>query len=178
MTKSSLSQKVTHELAEFLWVFLFLAPFFLSFETYRIYLLHESGNKLFDYGTVLINALVLSKVILIGQAARLGHRSEKKPLIVSTIFKAVLFTVLYLIFHVLERTVNALFHGQSVLAALYAAFAVETGGSLVKALAMFLAFIPFFALLEIRRVMGEDQFHRLFLGGGQPNPALARQPSK
>ena len=33
---------------------------------------------------------------------------------------------------------------------------------------MFFAFIPFFALFETRRVMGEDKFRYLFFGGDGP----------
>jgi hypothetical protein len=69
-------------LREFLFVFLFVAPFFLSFEGYKMYLPHEPGSSLFKYGVALLNALVLSKVILIGELAGLGRYSEHKPLII------------------------------------------------------------------------------------------------
>jgi hypothetical protein len=92
---SKAKQKIAHEFKEFLIVSLFLAPFFLAFEGFKISLVHEPGNSLFKYGIALLNALVLSKIILMGELIGLGKKSERKPLIVSTIHKAGMFTVLY-----------------------------------------------------------------------------------
>jgi hypothetical protein len=42
------------------------------------------------------------------------------------------------------------------------------GKILSQATFIFLAFIPFFALREVRRVLGNDNFHHLFFDRGQP----------
>lgn len=165
MNISKAKQRIAHELKEYLTVFLFVAPFFLSLEAYRGYLVHDVENRLFDYGTALFNALVLSKVLLTGRLAGLGKRSESKPLIISTIHKAGVFTGFYLVFHVMERTVRGLVHGQTFVGALDALAVAGKEELLVRALVLFFAFIPLFALLETRRVIGENRFQCLFLGG-------------
>jgi hypothetical protein len=160
--------RVAHEMKEYLVVLLLVAPFFVSFAAYRMFLLGRSGSELFAYGTALVNALVLSKIILIGELARLGKRSESKPLIVSTIYKSVLFTLLYMAFHILEGAVHGLWHGQTFLGAIHEAAVTRRAELASVALVMLFAFIPFFALREMRRVVGADRFRDLFLTKGQP----------
>ena len=160
--------KVAHEMQEYLVVFLLLAPFFIAFVTYRIFLTGRSENAFFAYGTALINALVLAKIILIGELAKLGKRSENEPLIVSTFSKSALFTLFYLAFHILEGTVHGLWHKQTFVSAIYEATVTRRGELVGVGLVLFFAFIPFFALREMRRVVGEDKFRDLFLAKGQP----------
>ena len=163
MNSSKARQKIAHELNEFLIVFIFVAPFFLSFEAYRIYLLHEPGHRLFRYGMALLNAVVLSKVILIGELAGLGKISEHKRLIISTVLKAGMFTVLYVFFHVLEHTIRGLVHGETFPGALHSVAIAGKAEIVARALTVFFAFLPLFALFETRRVMGEHEFLSLFL---------------
>ncbi|HEY6343908.1 MAG TPA: hypothetical protein VIY49_20625 [Bryobacteraceae bacterium] len=163
MNKENRKQRIVHELWEFLTVFLFLAPFFASFATYRVYLKGGSG-ELLALGIAMVNALVLAKIILIGEMARLGRRSENKPLFVSTIHKAIMFTMLYLAFHVLEEGVRGVLHGHSF----FRPLVVEKEELLGIGLVLFFAMIPFFAMREMRRVMGADNFRHLFFGGNRP----------
>jgi hypothetical protein len=65
-----------------------------------------------------VNALVLSKIILIGEIAKFGKSSEGKSLIVPTLHKAAMFTIFYLIVHVFEATVRSLIHGQTLIGSL------------------------------------------------------------
>jgi hypothetical protein len=162
MNKESGKERIVHELREFLTVFLFLAPFFASFATYRIYL--KGGSELLALGLAMVNALVLAKIILIGEIARLGRRSENKPLLVSTIHKSLMFTLLYLAFHVLEEGVHGVLHGHSF----FRPLVVEKEEFLGLGLVLFFAMIPFFAVREMRRVMGADNFRHLFLGRNRP----------
>lgn len=174
------------ELKEFLSVFVFVAPFFISFASYRIYVSGEHGNVYFDYGKALVNALVLSKVILLGELARLGKKSENKKLSISTCHKAALFTLFYLAFQAAEGVAHELLHGQKLIGAIDAEAAAGRGEFLFQGLIAFFAFIPFFALREARRVIGNEQFHQLFFGGGPAansgcstaNPQLGPSPGK
>ena len=107
-------RRIAHEIKEFLTVFLFLAPFFMSFATYRICVVGETGSWYFNYGMALVNAIVLAKIIAIGELAKLGKTSENKALIVSTFHKAVAFTLLSLAFHAIEGTVRGILHGSAM----------------------------------------------------------------
>ena len=76
-------QKFIHELKSVAWISLYLILFFCALSTYSILMLHELNvtNSYFGYGFAIINALVIAKIILIGEYARLGRGQEDKPLI-------------------------------------------------------------------------------------------------
>src|SRR6185503_896291 len=69
---------------------------------YRITYLH--------YGTAVIEALIMAKVILLGDALRLGRKFEDKPLIFPALHKAVIFALFMGLFTVLEHTIVGLLH--------------------------------------------------------------------
>ena len=162
MDKGSLKQKIIHELGEYLTIFLFVAPLFLAFSTYSMLLLNHFRDKSFEYGTAFVNALVLSKIILIGEHLRVGHRQEHRPLIYSTIFKSFAFTLLVAVFHMLENAIKGLFRGEGM----PSTFAALSGGDirelLGRSVALFFAFLPFFALRETGRVLGGRRLADLF----------------
>ena len=66
----------------------------------------------FEYGTAVINALILSKIVLIGEYLRVGERQEHRPLIYSTLYRSFLFTCLVAVFHLLEDAIKGLVHGE------------------------------------------------------------------
>jgi hypothetical protein len=164
MNKGKLTRKISHEIKEFLTVFLFLAPFFLSFAVYGMYVARNLGHPYFQYGAALVNALVLAKIVLIGEQTGLGRRFEKLPLVVPTLYKSAVSTMFYLAF----RTLESIIHGQHLGSGLNVEMIYGKGKMLSQATFIFLAFIPFFALREVRRVLGNDHFRYLFFGRGQP----------
>ena len=73
-------------------------------------------------------------------------------------------------FHLLEEGVRGALHGKGFLDAIQAEAFTSIGGVLARLLFVFFTFLPFFALMETRRVMGIDRFHELFLGNAHyPN---------
>src|ERR1700692_1746850 len=91
--KAGLKEKFVRELINYWVTFLYLAFFFGAFAWYRRLVLAEYGISYLHYGTALVEALVLAKVILIGDALHLGRKLEEKPLIIPTIYKTVVFCV-------------------------------------------------------------------------------------
>ena len=83
---AGLKRKITHQFEELAQIFLFLAFFFCAIATYRMLLLNEFHVSYFDYGAALINALVIAKVILIGEDLHLGKKHEAKPLLISALY--------------------------------------------------------------------------------------------
>ena len=71
-----LKEKTIHELWELAWVFLYLAFFFCSLELYSVLLLRDFHVKYLNFGFALINALVIAKVILLGEYARIGQSTK------------------------------------------------------------------------------------------------------
>ena len=74
-----LKQKAIHEFKQFVAISIYLAFFFCAVTTYKMLLLNEFQR--ISTFTSLINALVIAKVILIGEYAHLGKKHEDKPLL-------------------------------------------------------------------------------------------------
>jgi beta-phosphoglucomutase family hydrolase len=161
--KPSLKHRVAHGLKEFFSVFLFLAPFFLAFSTYRMLLLKRFTDEPFEYGTGLVNALILTKVIATGEFFHLGTRHENKPLIFSTIWKSFVFALLAAAFYVLELTIRGLIRGGGITAGVSSIQNMGVGELFGRSLVMLFAFVPFFALRETGRVLGQGKLEELFL---------------
>jgi len=153
-------QKIIHELSEVGWVSLYLAVFFCALSTYSMLMLRELNvtNSYFRYGFALINALVIAKIILIGEYARLGRGQENKPLIISVLWKPFLFGLLVAAFHVFEEAFKRL--------ALREPIRMRVDEVLVRNLVVFSFLIPFFAFWELRRVLGEGKLFDLFFRRG------------
>src|SRR5215471_1903259 len=162
MGEAGLKPRLAAGVREFFTAFLFLAPWFLAFSTYRMFLLKRFVEEPFEYGTGLLNALVLSKVIVTGEHLKLGKRQESKPLIYPTIWKAFLFTLLATAFYVVEHIVRGLLRGEGIAAGLGAIREMGAGQLLGRSLVMYFAFLPFFALRETGRTLGEGKLEALF----------------
>jgi hypothetical protein len=155
----TLKQKAAHELVQLFAIFLYLAFFFCALATYSMLLLKEFSISYFTYGFALINALVIAKVILIGEYAHLGKKHEAKPLLLAAIYKALLFTLLVFAFHVVEELIRLLIHKGNMATALRE---IRIDDLLSRSLVVFCTFIPLFAFRELQRVLGEEKFRALF----------------
>jgi hypothetical protein len=168
--KSDLKKKAAHEAKELLILFLYLGFFFCALATYSMLLLSEYHVSYLTYGFALINALVVAKVILIGDYAHLGKRYEGRPLFVSAIVKAFLFSLLVFAFHVLEEVIKRIVHGADIATA---SREMRMDELLGRALVVFCTFIPLFGFRELRRVMGEEEFRALLFRSRETgNPDL------
>jgi hypothetical protein len=159
--KASLKQKAAREFKKVAVMSLYLACFFCTVATYNMLLLNDFQSARFRYSFSLVNALVIAKVIILGEQAHVGKRYEGKPLFVSAIYKAFLFAMLALAFHGVEELIRARLHSENVVSALRE---TRIDQLLVHTLIVFFAFIFLFAFLELRRRLGEDNFRALVYG--------------
>jgi hypothetical protein len=160
--KPSLKEKAIHEGKEMLAIFLYLALFFCTFTTYRRLVMHELGVSYFHYGFALLKALVLAKVILIGQYVRFVKICDDQRLIISTLYKVVLFSCFTLAFEILEHMVGSLLHGKAMLSAFQEIIDVGRNELLIRTLVLLFAFAPFFAFTETARLLGEGRLYEMF----------------
>jgi hypothetical protein len=164
-------QRAKKELKDFLIISLYLAFFFCALVTYTILLLREHGGSSMNYGFAIINALVIGKVILIGEMMKLGKHAEARPLYQSVIYKAILFSLLVLVFHFLEEFIKRLIHGEPSGTVWHNINSEELIG---RSILVFCTFLPLFAFIELRRVLGEEEFYALFFKrGGADNPTIS-----
>jgi len=144
-------------------VFLYLAFFFCALATYSTLLLQKFEISYFNYAAALINALIITKIILIGEALHFGTKHEAKPLIYSVLYKACMFGLLVFAFHVVEEVIKRLIHGQDFAGAFHQ---VRLDELLARSLVIFCTFLPFFAFRELARVIGNQKVRNLLLRGG------------
>jgi hypothetical protein len=163
-SKRSLKQKAVHELREMVVLFLYLAFFFCALATYRMLLLREFDVKSLTFAFALINALVVAKVIMIGEIANVGKRYESKELFRSIIWKALLFSLLVLVFHFAEEVIKQLVHGKEIAEAFRE---TRIDDLLGRGLVIFCTFITLFGFREFSRVLGEEKFQAMLFGSGK-----------
>lgn len=170
--QATFKQKAIHEAKELAWLTVYLALFFAALSTYRMFLLNEFQFQYFRYGAAVVEALIFAKVILIGEFARLGKRGEDKPLIVSAIFKAFLYSLLAIAFYILEEAVKGLIHRQALATIFHD---LRTDQLLARNVIVFFAFIPLFIAIELRRALNLD-FAVLFKRAQQVEPYSSKTP--
>jgi hypothetical protein len=163
--KGDVKKKLLDEFAGY-WINVFyLALMFAAFTQYRRLILAAHDITYTNYWVAVIEALVLAKVVMIGDALRLGRRLEHKPLIYSTILKTVVFSLFVGAFTVIEHVVKGLWKGNGLKEALLDFFGKGTHELLAGCLVILVAFIPFFAFRELGRVLGKGKIFNLFFRG-------------
>jgi len=154
-----------HEMFEYFFNFAFLAFFLIAFAWYRRLILASYHIQYLGYWAPLIEAAVLAKVIMIGDALRMGRAFRNRPLVVPVIYRTVVFSVFVVLFSFLEHVVDALIHGKT--AADGIAEITSQGGYIILAwcVVIIAAFLPFFTVKEIERVLGTGKIRWLFFRG-------------
>jgi hypothetical protein len=160
--KGDLKKKIVHEIGEYLINVCYLTLVFAAFTQYRRFLLAAHDITYTDYGVAVIEALILGKVIMIGEVIRLGRGLEQKPLIYPTLYKTFVFTVFVGVFKVIEHVIKGLRNGSGFMAGFVELSEKWSHELLANSLVVFVAFIPFFAVKELGRVFGEDKIRALF----------------
>src|ERR1044072_6715518 len=97
----------------------YLAVLFCAIAAYTMLLArHYEDTSPLNFTFALINALVIGKVILLGQMFHLGRRAEALPLYQSALLKSLLFGILIFFFHLVEEFIKRVIHHEPAGAAL------------------------------------------------------------
>jgi hypothetical protein len=141
---------------------LFLFILFSIFNTYQRLLLNDFGYHHIYYGYALVQALILAKVILIGEEMKIGKRYEINPLIYPVIYKTVIFTLVVLTLTLLEHFIAGLFAGRTMAETFASITTQKINIILAKIFIMFFIYIMFFSFLELNRALGKGKLYDLF----------------
>lgn len=163
---------IVHEFFEYLFIFAFLSFFLVSFAWYRRLLLASYHIQYTGYWGPLVSAAVLAKVIMIGDALAIGRRLRNQPLVVPTIYRTVVFSLLVLLFSVAEHVGGALLHGKRPAEGLAELTSTGWSGLLAWYLLILVAFLPFFTVMEIEAAFGRGQVRGLFFSRRGNAPLL------
>jgi hypothetical protein len=158
----SWKQKLFHEFVEYWINFAFLAFFFIAFAWYRRLMLASYDIAYTEFWAPLVEAGILAKVIMIGDAMRVGRRFGDRPRAIPTIYRTLMFSVLVVIFSLLEHIVKALFHGKKVSDGIAEFTSQGWQGMLAWYVLIIVAFLPFFTVKEIESAFGPEKVRALF----------------
>jgi hypothetical protein len=140
----------------------YLTLMFAAFTQYRRFVLAAHDITYTNYGVAVLEALILAKVVMIGDVLRLGRGLEQKPLIYPTLCKTVVFSLFVGAFTLIEHVVKGLWRGKGLAGGLVDLLGKGHHELLAGCLVTFVAFIPFFAFRELGRVLGQGKIWTLF----------------
>lgn len=162
---SDLKEKIVDDLYRYVAYSLFFALFFSAFTLYRMLVLEPYQIGALHYGYNIVEALILAKILMLGQMLGLGEHYKNRPLIIPTLYKTVVFTLFVFLFSILEHFVVGFLRGRNS-AEIYQEL-TDHGiyEILARTLIMVFVFFLFFAFQETGRVMGENKLFNLFFKG-------------
>src|ERR1700730_2843251 len=164
--KLSLKQRAFDEVVKFLAIALYL------WVTFGVFALHEwvvSAKDHIDYhfyGLAFVNALILGKVMLVAEDLYFADWVKDRPLIYPILCKAVAFSILFLVFDVVEEVIVGAFKGKTIGESIPVIGGGHPTGGFFVGVILAVALIPFFAFREIGRVIGERELHSLIFTSG------------
>lgn len=165
--KRSLKSRLADELRKFLMIFAYLWIVFSVFLLHEWAVLASNHISFTFYGLALVNALILSKIVLIAEAFGFAERLDDKPLVYPIAFKSIAFAALLMGAYIAEEIAVGLFHGKTVADSVPLIGGGGAIGVLTVSAILCIALIPFFAFREIARVVGAAEFRALMLGSAE-----------
>ena len=107
-------QAIYHQLTSFLGIAVYLFLLFGVLALHEAVVSAKNGIEYHFYGFAIINALVLGKVILVADDFDFAEWFKERVPIYSILAKAAAFTILLLIFDIVEEVVVGKFKGKTV----------------------------------------------------------------
>ena len=155
-------QRLYHQIISFVGIAIYL------FLLFGILVLHEAvvsakdGIEYHFYGFVIVNNLIFGKVILVAEDFSFVEWFRERRPSYAILVKSVAFTILLLIFDIVEEVVFGKFKGKTI----GESFPHIGDGSprafLFVIIIFTIALMPFFSFREIGRVCGERELRALF----------------
>jgi hypothetical protein len=161
--KPGLKRKLAHEFKELVWIFAYLWVLLGLFYVHKSIVLNEP-NLIYHQGFAFINALVLAKVMLIAEMLHVADNLKQKPLIHPIVFKSAVFSAILISFYIIEETLIGMWHGKTAAESIphIGGGSLSLEGILVEGVMMFVVLMPFFAMRELSRDLGDDRLYELF----------------
>ena len=164
--KLGLKQRVFDEVIKFLAIVFYLWVMFGVFALHESVVSAKNHIDYHFYGFAVINALILGKVMLVAEDLHFADWFKDRPLIYPILCKAVAFSVLFLVFDVLEEVLVGVFKGKTIGESIPTIGGGTPSGVFLVAVILAVALIPFFAFRAVGRAIGERELHSLMFTGG------------
>lgn len=157
----SFKERAKAEFKDYLQISVYLAFFLCALVVYTRLVLrqHDVFDESLSFGFAIINALIIGKIILIGEMLHLDKPGQSKPLIQAIFIQAVINSLLLFAFHFLEEFIKRLIHHEPAGTVLHEIRIYELTA---RAILIFCVFLPLFAFRELKLILGAEKVHQLF----------------
>jgi len=162
--KDSVLERLLKELREYLIISIYLWICFSVLLLYKTAILRAEQVAFLPLGIAAVKALIIGKFILIGKAVKTGSRLSSKVLLIRIMWKSLSFTLLLVVFTVIEEIVVGWFHGHSVASTVDQLTARSWVELLAPSVVMLLVLIPMISFEEIDRELGEGKLRAMLFG--------------
>ena len=159
-----LESEGAEEFRRFLILFLYLWVLFGVFLLNQGIVMREQGINFAMQGIAFINTLVFAKVMMLFEMFDPGRWLRRRPLIYPILYEALLLTALFIVVHILEKVIEGLIHGKTVMESLPKTGGGGLAGLLSASVVMFVALVPFFGLRNLNLAMGEGRLQAIMFG--------------
>lgn len=141
-------------------IFVYLWALFSLFALHKGMITRE--DMLTGQVLAFVNAVVLAKVMFIGDHFGLGDVYRERPLIYRVVAKSALFALLLVAFYFVEETGLEMLKGKAFTESLPQVSGGGAAGVAASLIIMFIVLTPFFAFQELGRRIGSDTLFDLF----------------
>ena len=148
--KPTLKEKASVEFRRFLVIFLYLWVVFGLLSIHKSIVLSQHHLDTEEHAFAIVNAFVFAKVLLVGEHFKLGTRFRSKPLIYPILYKSFVFSVVLIVFHIIESAAVGLFHGHTIAESLPPFLGWNPRGLLAVGVMCFIVLLPFFGFRIVR----------------------------
>ena len=147
-----------------LWVFAYLFAFLTALAAYRAVLMGAKGAAISAIFQCFIEAFVIAKVMVIGNALKLGERWGQRRRASHILARSLMFTIFTLAFSGAEELIVGLFHGASVGDMFERLREYGLRLLVARGVVLFVFYLPLFLIWEICRLLGEAKAIIVFFG--------------
>jgi hypothetical protein len=159
--KESKGEKLAHEGKRLAFLSTYFFLLIAGIETYRAVLVSDLRVNYFHLGSSIVEALMLAKIVLLGDLINLGHRMRKRAMIVVILYRTLLFTVFEVAFILTEHVVRGLIEGVKPGAVLHKILSQGAPILVTRIFVMGLAFVPVLTFCEFDRTLGAGKLKEL-----------------
>jgi hypothetical protein len=166
-------EKGVTEARRLFWIFAYLWVLLALFALHKAVILNEP-NLFYHQGFEVINALLLAKIMFVAEAFQVADHLKHKPLIYPIVYKSAVFSVILISFHIFEEVLPGMWHGKTAAQSMADLTGGNLEGILIFGVIGFVVLMPFFALREIGRDIGDNKlFEQFFV---RRTPYIPLQP--
>ena len=161
--KKSFKEKFKEEFIEYWINVAYLSFYFSVFIAYKRLILAQYEIDFEEYGSALLSAFILGKVVSIIGMTKIGRKTSEGNLALLTLYKTVVFSLLMVVFNALEKFISGYYHTSTFQGGIdHLITELSSYEYLARLLMIFTSFIPYFAIKELSRVIGHKKVIDLF----------------